>query len=126
MTTFNDWSPAQLAFTLGYRINLVALGNGAREPYLIGPAGKSHRTTHARACHALARLARWHGVDPTRPPAETPRALVNGKEQAGASELQRRLARLMAAAPLRSKGKPIEDAAHLPLFVAANEPSLPL
>lgn len=34
------------------------------------------------------------------------------------------LAELRAAAPLRSKGKPVEDAGHLPLFVAANEPSL--
>lgn len=31
---------------------------------------------------------------------------------------------LQAKAPMRSKGKPIEDAAHLPLFIAANEPRL--
>lgn len=31
---------------------------------------------------------------------------------------------LAAAAPLRSKGHAVEDAGHLPLFVAANEPAL--
>jgi hypothetical protein len=31
---------------------------------------------------------------------------------------------LRTKCPLRSKGKPVEDPAHLPLFVAADEPKL--
>jgi hypothetical protein len=33
---------------------------------------------------------------------------------------------LRAKCPKRSNGKPVEDPAHLPLFVAADEPGLPL
>lgn len=40
------------------------------------------------------------------------------------SERDRKLVELGARAPLQSKGKPVEDPAHLPLFVAANEPPL--
>lgn len=39
-------------------------------------------------------------------------------------ERDRQTVQLRAAAPLRSKGRPVEDAAHLPLFVAGNEPGL--
>jgi hypothetical protein len=42
----------------------------------------------------------------------------------GITERDRKLAELQAAAPLRSKGRAVEDVAHLPLFVAANEPPL--
>lgn len=42
----------------------------------------------------------------------------------GITERDRKLAQLGAAAPLRSKGRPVEDPEHLPLFVAANEPRL--
>lgn len=42
----------------------------------------------------------------------------------GIIERDRRLAELGARAPLRSKGCAVEDVAHLPLFVAANEPKL--
>lgn len=40
------------------------------------------------------------------------------------AERDAKLLELGAAAPLRSKGRPVEDAGHLPLFVAGNEPSL--
>lgn len=39
-------------------------------------------------------------------------------------ERDRERVALAAKAPLRSKGRAVEDAAHLPLFVAASEPSL--
>jgi hypothetical protein len=42
------------------------------------------------------------------------------------AERNRQLVELRAKAPLRSKGKPVADAGHLPLFVAGNEPGLPL
>lgn len=42
------------------------------------------------------------------------------------TDTERQRLSLAASAPLQSKGKPVEDAAHLPLFVAANEPGLPL
>lgn len=40
------------------------------------------------------------------------------------TDTDRQRAKLGAAAPLQSKGKPVEDHNHLPLFVAANEPEL--
>lgn len=52
--------------------------------------------------------AKWHAT------AER----VAGEEKAA------QLLELRAKAPLRSKGKPVADAAHLPLFVAAAEPRL--
>ena len=82
MRAFIDWSPAQLAFALGYRIDLVGAASGLRDAYLIGPSGRRHPTHHARACDTLSRLARLRGVDPSAPPETTPRALQNGKEAA--------------------------------------------
>jgi hypothetical protein len=41
----------------------------------------------------------------------------------GITERDRKLAQLGAASPLRSKGQPVADVGHLPLFVAANEPT---
>lgn len=40
------------------------------------------------------------------------------------AELRRHKIELAAAAPLRSKGKPVHDAGELPLFIAGNEPEL--
>jgi hypothetical protein len=40
------------------------------------------------------------------------------------SERDRQELELRANAPLQSKGRPVADAGHLPLFVSANEPSL--
>jgi hypothetical protein len=80
--TFRDWSPAQLAFALGYRIDLVSFGMGQRRAELIGPTGRRHEVSHERACSTLSRLAAWRRVDPASPPQETPRALSNGQEQA--------------------------------------------
>jgi hypothetical protein len=40
------------------------------------------------------------------------------------TERDRQLAQLGAAAPMRSKGRAVEDVGHLPLFVAADEPRL--
>lgn len=40
------------------------------------------------------------------------------------SERERQFLELRAKAPLQSKGKPVADAGHLPLFVSADEPSL--
>ena len=42
------------------------------------------------------------------------------------SDRDRQLLQLRAQAPLKSKGKPVEDPGFLPLFVAADEPGLPL
>jgi hypothetical protein len=81
MNAFKEWSPAALAYALGYRIDLRGGGNGVRTIYLVGPTGRARPTSHARACDALARLARWRGFNPDAPPAWHPRALVNGSEQ---------------------------------------------
>ncbi len=54
-------------------------------------------------------------------------ALLRGRSPLGPSaeaERSRQELELRARAPLQSKGKPIEDAAHLPLFIASNEPEL--
>lgn len=79
---FEDWSPAQLAFVLGYRIDLRTRGVSNREAFLIGPTGRDHPTGHQHAWATLARLATWKRIDPATPPAVTPRALVDGKAQA--------------------------------------------
>lgn len=48
------------------------------------------------------------------------------REQAAQASRNSELVALRAKAPLQSKGRPVEDAGHLPLFVAADEPGLPL
>jgi hypothetical protein len=75
-----EWSPAQLAHALGYRINLVTGRGGCRDAFL-ERAGRSHPTSHERACSTLSRLARIRGIDAANPPTDTPRALINGAEQ---------------------------------------------
>jgi hypothetical protein len=40
------------------------------------------------------------------------------------AERNRQIIELAAKAPLQSKGRPVADVGHLPLFVAANEPEL--
>jgi hypothetical protein len=47
-----------------------------------------------------------------------------GQSPEAKAERDRELLQLASKAPLRSKGKPVEDAGHLPLFVAGNEPRL--
>lgn len=79
--TFADWSPAQLAHALGYRLDLRNALGGQRHAYLIGPSGREHPTGHARAWATLSRLAVWRRIDPTAAPHQPPRALVNGKAQ---------------------------------------------
>ena len=74
---FDDWSPAQLAAALGFRINLVGDIGGA-VAYLVGHDRRSY--SHGQLCIVLGRLARMKEVDPTYPPI-TPRALRNGREQ---------------------------------------------
>lgn len=80
--TFRDWSPADLAHALGYRIDLRRRNNGTRTTYLIGPTGRAHLTSHQHACDALSRLAERRGLDPAKRPTDTPRALQNGREEA--------------------------------------------
>lgn len=81
MGAFFPWSPAQLAHALGVRINLRGHGCGTRSAYF-ERNGKATVMSHGRACHVLARLAHRHGIDAANPPAEHPRALIDGKEQA--------------------------------------------
>lgn len=78
---FADWSPAQLAHALGYVLDLRQEGLANRNAYLVGPSGRSHPVSHSHAHSALSRLAVLRGVDPSNPPVNTPRALINGKPQ---------------------------------------------
>ena len=80
--SFEDWSPAQLAFVLGYVIDLRTHGMAGRSAHFVGPTGRDRVLGHAAACERLVRLAVWRGLDPTAPPTNTPRALINGKPQA--------------------------------------------
>lgn len=52
------------------------------------------------------------------------RRLAAAGELPPMNERDRQELELRAKAPLQSKGKPVEDAGFLPLFVAANEPGL--
>lgn len=79
---FEEWSPAQLAYVLGYRIDLRNQGMRGRDAYLIVPGGRAHVTGHTRAWQSMSRLAAWKGIDASNPPLEHPRALVDGREQA--------------------------------------------
>lgn len=78
---FVTWSPSQLAFALGYRVDIRIERNGERVMFLIGPTGNDHPTHYMRAYHSLSRLARWRGLDPHAAPIKTPRALLNGEER---------------------------------------------
>lgn len=78
---FIAWSPAQLAFALGYRIDLRGEPNGTRSIYLVGPTSRSHPVSYMQAYFGLSRLARIRGLDPATPPIRTPRALINGAER---------------------------------------------
>lgn len=70
----------------------------------IGPAFNRYVDAfNYRAAQGIAAMILEEGRDPERDRLEL--------------ELRER-------APLQSKGKPVEDAGHLPLFVAANEPTL--
>lgn len=53
-------------------------------------------------------------------------ALLKGREAPAPAitERERQILELGAKAPLQSKGRPVEDAGHLPLFIAADEPTL--
>lgn len=62
-------------------------------------------------------------LDPRTEPGRFYRTYRTSK-RASEIERSRQLAELRAKAPLQSKGKPVEDAGHLPLFIAGNEPSL--
>lgn len=59
---------------------------------------------------------------PDQQPALEMDECLRGLERA-IIERDRRLAQLAASSPLRSKGRAVEDVNHLPLFVAANEPT---
>lgn len=80
MRPFYAWSPNQLAFAVGMRINLVGDSPGDRTAYIVRN-GKATMVSHTKACLLLSRLARLRGVRPGLPPA-APRALINGEEQA--------------------------------------------
>lgn len=80
MGEFFDWSPAQLAYVLGVRINLRGHSCGLRSAYF-ERRGKATVMSHERACLVLARLAQRHNIDPASPPIKTPRALIDGQEQ---------------------------------------------
>lgn len=82
IAAFSEWSPAQLAFVLGYRIDLRSHGMSGRSAYFVRPSGRAHVMGHSHACDALSRLAAYRGIDPTSPPTNHPRALIDGREQA--------------------------------------------
>ena len=82
MGGFREWSPNELCHALGFRIDLRQQGNGATHAYIVG-AKRERCVSHERASRTLARLARWRGIDPTKPPKPTRRALRNGQEQEG-------------------------------------------
>lgn len=68
-----------------------------------------HTQAHPHGEAIVAQLATWAtAADEERPLTDTERQWIG----------------LRAKAPLQSKGKPVEDPSHLPLFVAANEPTL--
>lgn len=76
---FQDWSPAQLAFALGFVIDLRPDRGGTRAAFFVGPTGRERALSHSRACELLSRLATWRDIDPDAPPTNTPRALINGR-----------------------------------------------
>jgi hypothetical protein len=89
--------------------------------------------SYGRSCNAIDRVTNGRGSRVTLRTAngraiaamidwEAPGAPVSFPAIATDRELYE--TGLRAAAPLQSCGKPVEDAGHLPLFVAANEPAL--
>jgi len=72
---FENWSPAELAHAVGYRIDLRSIGSGQRTAYLVGPTGRWHPTSHGRAWTTLSRLAAIRSIDASCPPTAHPRAL---------------------------------------------------
>mgnify|MGYP003385421255 CR=1 FL=1 len=78
---FINWSPAQLAFATGYRIDLRSHGMSGRTAYFIGRSGKQHVMGHQHACDVLSRLARLANVQPDNAPSDAQRALIEGKPQ---------------------------------------------
>jgi len=79
---YKDWSPAQLAHALGYRINLRGNPNGTRTAWALCPNGTEHKIHDAAYAHKLlSRVARRVNINPSAIPGNTPRALLNGAEQ---------------------------------------------
>lgn len=78
---FADWSPSQLAYALGWRIDLRTRGNGQTVPALVAPCGKRLERSHAASCRLLSRLADARGLNPAAPPMETPRATLDGLDR---------------------------------------------
>lgn len=84
--------------------------------------GRGYRLNLWTARRQIVALVDWNHPSLTdHPPVSFDSA---GAPNSNKAERDRKLVELAAAAPLQSKGRAVEDAAHLPLFVAANEPTL--
>jgi hypothetical protein len=108
-------------------ILLVTKGRGDRVNLFAGPSIGFNQIVatvtwdYDQEHQAAVRFERYAGVHRHR--AEVERR--SRADQAPAmNERDRQLIELRAKAPLQSKGRPVADPAHLPLFVSANEPSL--
>jgi hypothetical protein len=101
----------------GDRVHLFG-GRSLAFGHWIASIGWNHDDEHAAAvsigkASAMSSMSRRYKAEILRRQAPSP-----------CSERERLELELRAAAPLQSKGRPVADADHLPLFVAANEPTL--